>query len=313
MESTLLYGFILGAGIVPVGWILKILMSVEVASETSAVITKFGVVTRVIDEPGFHWLFDKILPWVRVVSVSKQMDFREYRGISVNDSRGTTIIVDLWAEFKITDPRKALFQVENWEESFQSLLFHSATSILGTREFKDILANRTELGNLIREDICDETARWGVDIDMVYVSKLSLLPEVSSQMYQAVSAQLSQAKMWIEENGRIRVAMLQAGTEAEVASLVAEAKAQYPLAVSKAYQEVGGEPEVLNAYKELHRLSLIHPQRAIAFRGFGAKEITALDAAMLIPQAVDGGGIGHDIANKLNSLALSAHDGKPMT
>ncbi len=312
MDTTLLYGFVLGVGLIPVGWMLKMLMSVEVASETSAVVTKFGIVNRVIEEPGLHWLVDRVLPWVKVIAVSKQMDFREYRGISVNDSRGTTIVVDLWAEFKITDPRKALFQVENWEESFQSLLFHSATSILGTREFKDILANRTELGNLICEDICEETARWGVDVDMVYVSKLSLLPEVSSQMYQAVSAQLSQAKMWIEENGRIRVAMLQAGTEAEVASLVAEARAQYPLAVSKAYQEVGGEPEVLAAYKELHRLSLIQPQRAIAFRGFGSKDISALDAAMLVPQALEGV-TSHDIANKLNALAYSAHEGKQIT
>ena len=37
------------------------------------------------------------------------------------------------------------------------------------------------------------------------------------------------------------------------------------------------------AYKELYELSLVRPQRTVAFRGFGNGALKEADAAMLVP------------------------------
>jgi len=262
-------------------WVFHRLV-IEVEDETSVLVTRFGKLERTIAAPGAHFFPQKILPWVGVIPVSMQRDFRHYRDIHVNDRSGTTVIVDLWIEFRLTDAERALFRIENWEKSLQSLLTHSATSILGAQEFKQILENRSELGNVLKSDILAETTRWGLRIEEVFIRQVSVLPEISRHMFEAVAARLERAKADVDEEGRIRVAELEAETSRLVAALVAEAKGQYPAAVGKAYEELARDPEVFAAYRELYELSLVRPHRTIAFRGFSRGEVREMDAVMAV-------------------------------
>ena len=112
----------------------------------------------------------------------------------VNDERGTTVIVDLWLEYRVVDPAKAIFSVADWSRSLQNLVSHAATSILGSRDFHQILCDRTELGTLLQQDISHETERWGVDIEFVFIRNVSLLPEISQQMFRTIGARLERVK-----------------------------------------------------------------------------------------------------------------------
>jgi regulator of protease activity HflC (stomatin/prohibitin superfamily) len=262
-------------------WIFR-RMSVAIEDETTALITSFGKVEKILGTPGLHFLPTKLLPWVRIISVTRKLDFRQYDSIHVNDCRGTTVVIDLWVEVRICAPELALFNVESWERSLQSLLTSSATSILGTQEFNLILSNRGELGAAIREDLKDETSRWGIAVDQVFISKLSLIPEVAQHLFDTVAARLERAQADIEEAGRLKAAMLEADTSAQVAAFIAEAKGQYSLAVSRAYQQLATNPELFKAYRELYELSLIKPHRTVAFQGFGEADLAAAEAAMIV-------------------------------
>lgn len=112
---------------------------------------------------------------------------------------------------------------------------------------------------------------------------VSLLPDVSRQVFQTVAARLERAKAHVEELGRLTCAELEAATQVRVAELVAEAKGQYPAAVGRALARIGQRPPVLAAYNELHALSLVRPHRTVTFRGFSADELRAVDAAMMVP------------------------------
>lgn len=260
-------------------------VTIEIEDETAALVIRFGQLVKTYFEPGLHFIPSKLLPWVKVIGVSLHRDFREYQKISVNDCRGTTVIIDFWVEFRITNPEKALFQVENWEQSLQSLLTHSATSILCTQDFKQILSHRQEFGDCLRNDIKTETARWGIEIEMVMVQKVSLLPEVSRQMFATVAAKLERFKANFQEEGRLRAAHHEAKITAKIAALVAEAKGQYPAAIGRAYSELSANPAVLKAYQELYDLSVVRPHTTVSFQGFSKNEIREIDAAMInLPQ-----------------------------
>ena len=64
---------------------------------------------------------------------------------------------------------------------------------------------------------------------------------------------------------------------------VAEARAAYPLALGRAFHQLKQKPRVCTAYNELYELSLMHPQRMLAFVGFKDGELRPVDAAMLLP------------------------------
>ncbi len=279
----LLGGALAGALAIPAAVLLFRALTVSVDDEEAVLVTHFGKLTRTLREPGLHLLPDKWMPWVKVIPVSLRRDFRHFENVHVNDARGTTVIVDLWVEFRVADAARAIFSVTDWSRSLQNLVAHAATSILGSRDFREILLDRTELGTLLEDDIRHETERWGIEIELVFIRNVSLLPEVSRQIFETIAARLERAKAHVQEEGRLAAAQLEAETAMRVAELVADAKGQYPAAVGRALAELKAKPTVFRAYNELYELSLIRPHRTVTFRGFGGSELDAAEAAMVTP------------------------------
>ena len=274
-------GLVLGALVVPVLVLLGRAVTVAVEDEEAVLVTTFGKLAATLVKPGLHLLPAKLMPWTKVHRVSLRRDYRELTRVHVNDARGTTVILDLWLEFRIVDPAKALFAVTDWDGALRHLVAHAATSILGSRDFQSILGDRSEIGELLQKDIAAETAAWGVAVELVFVRNISLLPEVSRQMFATIAARLERAKAEIEEGGRLDATQLEADTSMRVAALVAEAKGQYPAAVGRALHGLKARPAVYAAYNELYELSLVRPHRTVSFRGFDAGELRATDAAMV--------------------------------
>jgi regulator of protease activity HflC (stomatin/prohibitin superfamily) len=281
-------GVLLGVGAIPLTVFLLRAVTIEVEDEEAVLVTSFGKLVHSYTQPGLHFLATKAMPWVGTTRVSLRRDFRHFKNVHVNDSKGTTVIVDLWVEFRVADPAKAIFAVTEWDSALQNLVSHAATSILGSRDFREILCDRTELGSLLQKDIERDTANWGIEIELVFIRNVSLLPEVSRQIFETIGARLERAKAHIEEEGRLSVAQLEAETAMRVAELVADAKGQYPSAVGRALADVKKRPAVFRAYNELYELSMVRPHRTVTFRGFENGDLRAADAAMMIP--ADGSG-----------------------
>lgn len=272
---------------------LKVLfrsVTVWVDDQHVALVTVFGKFTKKLARPGLHWLPSRLLPWVKAVNVSKARDFRSYKSIHVNDRDGATMAVDLWVELHLVDSVKAQFAVTDWNTALQSVVSHAAISILGHSTFQQALQDREELGERLRADIAREAERWGLSIDSAFIQQLELLPEVATQLTQAIAARLERATAEIDANGRLEVAQLEADTAFEVAKLVAEARAQYPLAIGKALEGLKRHPEVLAAYLELFELSQLRPPRTIAFRGFGGDAAMRAVEAAMVQASPDGQG-----------------------
>ncbi|MER2559386.1 MAG: SPFH domain-containing protein [Myxococcaceae bacterium] len=263
-------------------------MTVSVDDRQVALVTVFGKFTQKLTRPGLHVIPGKLFPWVKVLHVSKARDFRSYKGIHVNDSRGTTMLVDLWVELHLVDSVKSQFAVTDWDKALQSVVAHAAISILGKSDFQQVLQDRQELGERLRADIAREAERWGLSIDSAFIQQIELLPEVANELSNTIAARLERATAEIEANGRLEVAQLEADTAKEVATLVADARAQYPLAIGAALEKLKQAPEVLEAYLELYELSQLRPGRTVAFRGFEGKQaLRSADAAMLQVMPVD--------------------------
>lgn len=255
--------------------------TVSVEDEHVALVTSFGKLVAKFDKPGLRVVPTRWLPWVKVHHISLARDFRIIHDLHINDARGTTVAVDLWTEVRIIDPEKSLFAVEDSEQATQNLVVHAAMSILGSRDFQQILDDQSDLGKQLQQEVSAETERWGVRVEQVYVRNVSLLPEVSRQVFGTVAARLERARAVLVEKGRLDAAQLEADTAKQVATLVAQAKSQYPLAVGRALERLKKSGRVFAAYNELYELSQLRGARTVAFRGFDGKDLRALDAAML--------------------------------
>jgi len=274
-------GILLGLAVLPFLALLVRAFRVEVEDNEVILVTRFGKLSSKLDRPGWHWLFDRAMPWTKTYTVSMRSDYCDFPNICINDARGTTVVVDVWLEFAVVDSVKATFEIADWRDALKNLVSHAVITILGNREFKHILADRTELGEMLKRDIGAETARWGIKVELAFIKNISLLPEVSQQLFHAVAARLERAKADLEEKGRQRVSLLQAETSAKIATLVADAKCQYPAAVGRAYAELKRNPKVFEAYRELYELSMLRPAQTIAFKDFVDGDMRPIEAAML--------------------------------
>lgn len=262
-------------------WFIKRNISLHVENETEALVTSFGKLVRKITKPGLHFC-PHFLPWVKVINVSKKIDHLHYTNLQVNDVRGTTLVIDLWLEFQIKNTEKAIFQVEDWEESLRSLTINLASSYLSGHDFNTIHTERLKLSHEIKSELEETVQRWGISINVLFIRKISLTNEIAHQMFNAVAAKLERVKANIEEEGRLKVAILEADTQKKIAELTAHAKGQYPKAIGKAYSELSENPKVLKAYIELYELSQIRPHRTTTYHGFGDNEnLNTVTASLL--------------------------------
>jgi regulator of protease activity HflC (stomatin/prohibitin superfamily) len=282
-------GILLGLAVVPCLVLLVRAFRVEVEDGEALLVTRFGKLVGKLDRPGWHWLLDRVMPWTKTFRVSLRSDFHDFPNICINDARGTTVVVDVWLEFRVVDPVSATFDIADWNFSLKYLVAHSVITILGNREFKHILSDRNELGEMLKRDIGEETARWGIKVELAFIKNISLLPEVSQQLFHAVAARLERAKADLEEKGRQQVALLQAETSAKIATLVAEAKGQYPAAVGRAYARLKQNAKVFEAYRELYELSTLRPAQMVTFKDFTDGDMRPIEAAMLPSMASSNG------------------------
>jgi regulator of protease activity HflC (stomatin/prohibitin superfamily) len=256
-------------------------VTIEVEDEHVALVTSFGKLVAKLDKPGLRVMPTKWLPWVKVHHVPMARDYRIIHELHLNDARGTTLSVDLWMEQRVVDAERFLFATEDAEQATQNVVVHAAMSLLGGRDFQQILDDQSDLGRQLQREVSAETERWGISIEQVFVRNITLLPEVSQQVFGTVAARLERARAVLVERGRLDAAQLEADTAKKVATLVATAKGQYPLAVGRALERLRRSPKVFEAYNELYELSQLRGARTVAFRGFDGKDLRALDAAML--------------------------------
>lgn len=254
----------------------------QVAEQTESFLLRFGKIERILKVPGLYFLPQKVLPWYELISVSKQIDYRNFKGIQVNDRNGTTIIVDLWMEFRITDTYKALFSVESWEEVLESVVIHSTASILCSQSIEEILKHRTELSEHLKQSIEAETARWGLSLHTAMIQNIGLRPEISKQFFQSVAARIERTTALIQEEGRLQVAKLEASTAYKIAELNGLSRSQLPMEIGKFYQSLSTEPQQQKKFIQYWELMNLDPKKTVTVSGFSSGPLEIIEATKAV-------------------------------
>ncbi|MEY4616049.1 MAG: hypothetical protein RJB66_1009 [Pseudomonadota bacterium] len=284
--STVFFGFIAVILLVGIGWSIFSKITLQVREHSETFLLNAGRLEKSFWKPGLHFAPKKVLLWVEVITVSKQIDFRTYRSIQVNDKNGTTVVVDLWIEFRVTDPYKALFGVENWEEVLQSTVIHSTASILSSQSVNEILLHRSELGEKLKKSIAFETERWGISLSDAMIQNIGLLSDITKQFFHAVAARIERTTAIVQEEGRLEVAKLEATTSKKIAELNGLARSQMPIEIAKFYRELSSDPALLAKFQEYWNLLNIDPRKTVTFSGFNENSIQIVEATKAVEALV---------------------------
>ncbi len=208
-----------------------------------------------------------------------------------------TVRVDAVVYFRVTDPVRALVEVQDYQFAIGQVAQTSLRSIIGKSELDDLLTNREPLNQGLALMLDSPAVGWGIQIDRVEIKDVALPESMKRTMARQAEADRERRARIITADGE-----LQASKKlAQAADAMAASPAALQLRLLQTMVEVASEksstvilPFPVELLRFLEHSSLPHAEMAAAARA--ANEIRKqinLDAAKKeeLPEAVSAGEI----------------------
>ncbi|MDY7548980.1 SPFH domain-containing protein [Glaciimonas sp. CA11.2] len=273
--------FVIAAFILLLTFYLIRYAAVVVQPEEVVLLLSHGRCREDIYTSGIHFRPYLWIPGHRIIRISRQLEHQCFRDIQVNDAVGTTLRIDIWMDYKVSNARKSMFAIESWRTALNQLVPDVLMTQTGRVRLENLLSDRESIAESVFEGVRTEALKWGVSIASLFIQDVRVLPDISRQLSSLVAAQIEMKKSHLEEEGRIKIQVLDAQTEVRVAELQARAKSMHPIGVARAYSKMADHPGLLERFQELYQLSLLPSGRVVSFVGFEGSEIGPLDAMMI--------------------------------
>ncbi len=130
--------------------------------------------------------------------------------------------VDAVIYIKVIDPKKAVFEVQNYKTATIYLAQTNLRSVIGDMELDEILSNRHVINMKLRNDLDKATDPWGVKVDGVEIKEVDPVGPVKQAMEEQTSAERERRASILRADGKRRSSILEAEGEKRSAILKAE-------------------------------------------------------------------------------------------
>jgi len=149
-----------------------------------------------IKGPGLVFIVPIIDKIIRLDLRTRVIDVPKQRVITKDN---VTVDVDAVVYFRITDPEKAIVEVQRYEVATSLLAQTTLRDVLGQRTLDELLSKREELNKSLQTLIDQGTDPWGIKVSAVTIRDVAL-PE---EMLRAIA---KQAEAEREKRSRIIIA-----------------------------------------------------------------------------------------------------------
>lgn len=202
-----------------------------------------GVLVAVLEAGRYEMPRPPLLPFMRQPKVEIVLvDIRErdltIKGQEILTADKVAIRVSIIVQFRVTDPRAALHQVENYEDRLYSDVQLAARRSLASMKLEEILTNRNRLSEDILRDVQEAATSYGVTIFRADVKDLIFPGNLQEIMNRVLTAErLSQAQL-VESRTKAEQAAIEAQSKVESRRLEAEALASIQRRAAESEAEV---------------------------------------------------------------------------
>ena len=211
------------------GFLLVLLVIVLVIAIMSIKIVKQSEV-YIIERLGkFYKIADAgltiILPFfdhVRsVVSLKQQTMDVPPQGVITKDN--VTITIDTVVFYQITDPAKAVYEIQNLKKGIEYLAITTIRDIIGKMSLDETFSSRDGINNQLRIVLDEATDRWGCKVDRVEIKDINPPADIRDAMEKEMNAERNKRALILESEAQKQSAIMIAEGKKQAAILEAEA------------------------------------------------------------------------------------------
>ncbi len=200
------------------------------------------------------------------------------------------IITNAVSFIKITDPKKALYGVEDFKLAIQNLIMTTLRSIIGEMTLDEALSNRELIKARLKDQIIDDVADWGITVKTVEIQDITPSPSMQQAMEQQAAAERERRAMETRAEGEKNAMVLVAEGKLESAKRDAQAQVKLAQASAEAIELISHSV----ADKELPALFLLGDRYLEALKSLSKSENSKFVVYPADLQQAIGGLIGKD-------------------
>ena len=156
-----------------------------------------------------------------VVSLKQQTMDVPPQGVITKDN--VTITIDTVVFYQITDPAKAVYEIQNLKKGIEYLAITTIRDIIGKMNLDETFSSRDGINNQLRIVLDEATDRWGCKIDRVEIKDINPPADIRDAMEKEMNAERNKRALILESEAQRQSAVTIAQGKKEAAILEAEA------------------------------------------------------------------------------------------
>jgi len=138
-----------------------------------------------IVEPGLYWIY---IPAENIMAVDSRLRSVSVPGQEIVSSDGVSLKISIAAQFRVSDPVKAVNEVENYCDALYVALQLSLRDIVQELAIDEIMASRSAISEKLMERSKDKAAELGLTLHSADVKDFMLPGDLKKVFAQVVNA-----------------------------------------------------------------------------------------------------------------------------
>lgn len=159
-----------------------------------------------------------------VVSLKQQTMDVPPQGVITKDN--VTITIDTVVFYQITDPAKAVYEIQNLKKGIEYLAITTIRDIIGKMDLDETFSSRDGINTQLRVVLDEATDRWGCKVDRVEIKDITPPADIRDAMEKEMNAERNKRAMILESEAQRQSAITIAEGKKQAAILEAEADSE---------------------------------------------------------------------------------------
>ena len=177
-----------------------------------------------------------------VVSLKQQTMDVPPQGVITKDN--VTITIDTVVFYQITDPAKAVYEIQNLKKGIEYLAITTIRDIVGKMDLDSTFSSRDGINSQLRTILDEATDRWGCKIDRVEIKDITPPADIRDAMEKQMNAERNKRALILQAEGERQSQITLAEGRKEAAILDAEAEKESQI------RRAAGEAEAIKKVAE---------------------------------------------------------------
>ena len=250
------------------------------------IIEKWNAYEKTVD-PGLHYILPVVRRMLRVNMREQVIDVPPQEIITEDN---VVVTIDAVVYYQIMDPKRALYEIEDFELAIVKLAQTTLRNIVGEMTLDTCLTSRERINTELRKVLDEATDKWGTKVNRIEVQRIDPPADIQQAMHKQKTAEQERRQIRLLATGRKEAALqdkeatiLTAEGEARGIELVASAQAQAVKVVSEAANKYFLENAQLNKKLDVVRDTFSQQTKIVVPSSADILSVIGLEGTQVLP------------------------------